>query len=549
MNTDSEKTDSVGYKQLLGKLDDLEKRLARLEAVVKTYNTNEGTGRTEESFAVTGKDEPVEEQIEASFGEYGLAWLGNVVLFFGIIFFVEYLERSGLGVIPTVLGFIAVAGIFGIGRYFRNSNPYMARIFNLNGYLLIFYVALKLHFFNASPFIAGKAAGLIIVLMVTGILMVLAVCKNYPLLAALSLVMLAVTAVVSDSTHIMLSLAALISILSLIFLYRYGWISHLWLSITLVYLISLIWLMGNPLMGHSLEVIRDPVFGYNWIFLSAAIFSLTALMPVKEESYTLDSIIGAVIYNGAGFIFTMGLCFLSFFNKSYALPAGSIALYCIAYSLILQVKSSWKITGAFSALFGFVALSVAIIGIYGFPHAWTLLSLQSLLVVGMAIWFKSRFIVIMNSLMYMMLLLIYLIVSDSLDAANISFSLTALITARILNWAKERLSISNVFIRNLYLVTAFFMVLYTLYHLFPRQYVTLSWSIAAVFYFLLSLLLKNVKYRYMALGTMLSAALLLLFVDLARVELVYRVLALLFLAVISIGISIYYNKKLKKKTE
>jgi hypothetical protein len=117
----------------------------------------------------------------------------------------------------------------------------------------------------------------------------------------------------------------------------------------------------------------------------------------------------------------------------------------------------------------------------------------------------------------------------------------------MLNWAKEKISIRTVFIRNLYLATAFFMVLYTLYHIIPRQYVTLSWSITAVCYFLLSLLLKNVKYRYMALGTMISSALFLLIVDLASVELAYRMLALLFLAIISIGLSLYYNKKLKHK--
>lgn len=93
------------------------------------------------------------------------------------------------------------------------------------------------------------------------------------------------------------------------------------------------------------------------------------------------------------------------------------------------------------------------------------------------------------------------------------------------------------------------MVLYTLYHLIPKQYITLSWTLAAAMYFLLSLLLKNVKYRYMALGTMISAALFFFLVDLARIELVFRIIALLFLALISIGISFYYNKRLKKKVE
>ena len=53
----------------------------------------------------------------------------------------------------------------------------------------------------------------------------------------------------------------------------------------------------------------------------------------------------------------------------------------------------------------------------------------------------------------------------------------------------------------------------------------------------------------MALGTMISAAIYLFAVDLAKIEAVYRVLAFLFLAVISIGISIYYTNRIKKSNK
>jgi hypothetical protein len=91
------------------------------------------------------------------------------------------------------------------------------------------------------------------------------------------------------------------------------------------------------------------------------------------------------------------------------------------------------------------------------------------------------------------------------------------------------------------------MVLITLYHLIPARYITLSWTAVAVIYFALSLILKNVKYRYLALGTMIAATFYLFIVDLAKIELVFRILALMFLAIISIGLSIYYSRKNKKK--
>ena len=47
-------------------------------------------------------------------------------------------------------------------------------------------------------------------------------------------------------------------------------------------------------------------------------------------------------------------------------------------------------------------------------------------------------------------------------------------------------------------------------------------------------------------GTMLAIAIHLFIVDLARIEIVYRVIAFLSLAVISIFISVYYTRKVKK---
>jgi uncharacterized membrane protein len=90
-------------------------------------------------------------------------------------------------------------------------------------------------------------------------------------------------------------------------------------------------------------------------------------------------------------------------------------------------------------------------------------------------------------------------------------------------------------------------MLYALYHAVPKQYVTLSWTGAAVLYFILSLILKNIKYRWMAIVTVLFTGFYLFFVDFSNLDTGYRVLAFLFLAVISLGASLYFTKKVRKK--
>jgi hypothetical protein len=237
---------------------------------------------------------------------------------------------------------------------------------------------------------------------------------------------------------------------------------------------------------------------------------------------------------------------IGLFSTDYVALFAIITICCLIYSTILHSESDWNFASAFYALYGFMAMSIALYGLFGFPKVYLLLSVQSLIVVSMALWFQNRLIIVMNSILFLTILLVYLLSSKSVDGVNFSFALIALISARIINWKKSRLQIKTDLIRNLYMVEGFFMVLYALFHAVPRQFVTLSWTMAALLYFLLSFILKNVKYRYMALGTMICAAFYLFIVDLAKIEIVYRVLALLFLAAISIGISMYYTNRIKK---
>jgi hypothetical protein len=152
----------------------------------------------------------------------------------------------------------------------------------------------------------------------------------------------------------------------------------------------------------------------------------------------------------------------------------------------------------------------------------------------------------MNSILFLTILIVYLLSSKNVDGVDFSFALVALISARIINWKNSRLQIKTDLIRNLYMLEGFCMMLLALLNAVPKQFVTFSWTVTALLYFIISLLLKNIKYRYMALGTMICSAFYLFIVDLARIGIIYRVLALLFLAAISIGISIYYTNRVKK---
>jgi hypothetical protein len=225
-----------------------------------------------------------------------------------------------------------------------------------------------------------------------------------------------------------------------------------------------------------------------------------------------------------------------------------MSLICLGYSVVLHLRRSRSFIPELFASFGFMSLSVAVYGYTGLPNGHLFLSLQSLLVITLALWYRSRIIIIVNTFLFLFILLVYLIAFPSIDSINIAFALVALASARILNWKKERLSLRTEGLRNLYLVEAFIMVLFSLHQALPDQYITLSWTLAAGLYLLLSVILHNFKYRWMAIASFIATALYLFIFDLSNLEVGFRVMAFLFLAVISLAASVYYSKKIKNKT-
>ena len=272
------------------------------------------------------------------------------------------------------------------------------------------------------------------------------------------------------------------------------------------------------------------------------------LLP-ESEHVSLNKLIPLLVWNGLSFSFLFTLTVLAFFTSDYYIYFGLIAAFCILYSIWLQLRGTWKSAAAMYALYSFVALSITIAGIYHFPLAFLLLSIQSFLVVIVALWFRSRFMVIMNTFLFVGLLIAYFITGDTLHATNFSYALVALGTARILNWRKQRLEIRTELIRNTFLFTGAVMILFSLQQAVPANFVTLSWTLSAVVFFILSVAINNMKYRWLGIITIVVTAFYLFLVDLSNISLGYRIVALMFIAAISLGISIFYSRKMKGKKE
>jgi hypothetical protein len=542
----------ASISELLEKVSSLEMRIGRIEEQLDAAVQGRGTIHPERYKPEQDHNPASEERrvdkglIESNIFEFGMTWFGSLVLLFGIAFLSNFAKNYMNGLLATLVGYLAVAGVFFLSWYIRNSYTHLSFMLNLSAHLLVYYITLRLYFFTANPVIPIKGVVVALLLVVIAIQCYFAIKRNSELMAVDTILLSFATALFTDSTVATLPLMILTSAFSVFFLIRYGWWRLMVTTIILVYLSQIIWLLNNPIMGHALGTPAVDSYNLVSLFIVGLIYSFIPMIKQKGK-FPVSVYSTTILINGISFTMVLSLLILSCYPNNYVWIFTVISLLCLVYSIILKYRITRIFDPAFYAIYSFMALSVAVYGYSKLPDAYWLLALQSLLVVSWALWFRSKIIVVMNTILFSGILGIYLAFYPSVDKVNIAFVITAFISARIINWKKERLTLQTEMIRNTYLIALFFIMLFALYHLVPPQYVALSWTAAAVFYFILSLVLKLIKYRWMAIATVLVTGFYLFFVDLSHLETGYRVLAFLFLAVISLGASMYFTKKVRKK--
>jgi len=581
MDEEHSQSEEQGIEQILRRLKELEKRISRLEnneivtglpvidqhsdskensdtvtvinnqsdqPVAPTPSIDYRVRATSGSPLHVPSDEAENRGIESKIGEFGMAWLGNIVLFFGIVFLIQLFNNQGHVLLSSVFGFTSVAIVYLVSLIIRRSYPYMSSLFNYNGHLLLFIVTLKLHFTTPDPLISNKYIGLLLLLIVIYKLIQRSYQKQSQALMGIILIMIAVTAIISDSTPVMLSLMIFMAALSVYTVIRYDWWTLLIVSIIIVYTIFLLWSFNNPFVTHIFKAIESTQNGYIYLLICAFIFSMLNLLPEGDRMQE-QSLYASVILNGLGFSIIIAILIVIFFKDNYYFPLGLVSAFSICYAAILQSRGVWKFSAALYVLYGFAVLSITIAGIYKFPFAFLLLSIQSLLVVSMALWFRSKFMVSMNVLMFISLLIAYLALSKPVSSIDYSFMLVAFLTASIINRQKDKLEIKTELMRNTYLMIGFIMTLVSLFRSVPDNYITLSWTLAAGIFFLLSILLRNVKYRWIAISTMIVSAFYFFMFDLRLISTEFRIAALLFLAIIALSLSTFYAKRMKSERD
>jgi hypothetical protein len=365
-----------------------------------------------------------------------------------------------------------------------------------------------------------------------------------PYITSFGLATIYLSALLSDYPLLIFLTLSFSAILSVNVKLKYNWNGLFNYAIVLTYLVHLLWFINNPLIGNQLELQIDEPLNLLFILLYQTIFTIAYIADKNyEEQLPTGTSILLNTSGGYGLFLLITILSTPTLGQAYHLIASVIF---IGFAILFYTQKSSKVATFFYAMTGYSALSIAIILQFAKPDFFMWLCWQSLLVVSTAVWFRSKFIIVANFIIFLIIFLVFLALSATTSVISLSFGIVALLSARILNWKRDKLELKTEQMRNAYLLTAFLIIPYSLYHMMPSGYVAFSWIVVAILYYIFSLFLKNVKYRFMSLGTFLLTVIYVFVLGITSEETIFKILSFLVLGAALIILSIIYSRNRNK---
>ena len=526
-------------KKLDGRISKIESRLSREEFDHETEEIIEEAEKIDSSER--------EEELEFQIGQFWAAKVGIWVLIIGFASLLTLPFEDLPTGLPAIAGFVLSFIMLGLSRFKKETFEHLSGYLVGGGLVVLFIAVMRLHYFGIEKSINSLPIVIALLLIVTVLTITIGIRRNSFNIAGVGITLGYAIAVLSGSPYFIFTIIALSALVLVYLKLKYEWNFLLFYGMFLAYLTHLIWFINNPFIGNTIETLKEPGSNFIFLLLYILIFSLANLLDKKDKEEDIISSGFTILNCSAGF----GLLFLESVITSpvafsvYHLLA-SVILLGIAIAFWTKRKSMYSTF--FYAMLGYSALSIAIIGQFAKPDFIIWLCWQSLLVVSTAVWFRSKFIILANFVIFLLIFLAYLLVGETVGSISMSFGIVALLSARILNWQKDRLELKTEQMRNAYLLSALLIIPYSLYEMIPSGLVSLSWIGAAVVYYILSLLLHNKKYRWMALATFMLTVIYVFVLGVTSAETSLKIISFLVLGAVLIIVSLLYSRnRLKNK--
>jgi LPXTG-motif cell wall-anchored protein len=515
----------------------MEARMAKIEAYL----------RLDEPAAAPTPVAPgnAEDELESKLGQEWFAKAGITALGIGVAFTLSLPYRDLPAAAPSLIGFLLAAGFSILGRWWRHPSKSVAGYVQGSALALFYFSTLRLSFFGDRHAVSADSVwGAFFLASATAVSLGVALRRKSSWIFALALVTGYATALAVGSVGFTLTAFVALPAVSAAVSIRFRRPTLVLAAMPIGYAAFILWAVNDPILGRPIQLASGP----NWapgVLLAGIAANAIGLFPRADTDRETGIVNAGTLCNAAGGYGIFLLLTLASFEPRFVIH--QVCAAAVLLGLAVGYSRKPNAVGSFLyALTGYLALSFAIVKAAPVPEVFVWLSLQSLLVVATAIGFRSRFIIVANFFIYLAILVGYISVARQEHGISIGFGLVALGTARLLGWQKDRLELKTERMRNAYLVTAFGVFPYALYHLVPRAYVGVAWVGAALLYYLLGVALRNRKYRWMGHATLLLTAGYLGLVGAARLDPLYRNASFLILGAVLLTVSLLFTRRRKR---
>ncbi|HLA69523.1 MAG TPA: hypothetical protein VJN65_07455 [Bacteroidota bacterium] len=530
----------------------LEERIEHLESYLGIERTAMSESTQDETIRLVEIRD--EEELEFEVGQKWFAKAGIVVLAIGMAFVLTFPYEGLPPVLPSLFGFGVAGAMILLARYWRSVYLLISQYLFGAGLALLYFATLRLFFFSDQPPLEPNSApGIILLLLDVGVILVVSLRRKSIYLTGLALFYGFLAALVIGDDWAVLTAIVVLGVCTTMIRLRTGWNAILLLGTGLAYFTHLLWSLGNPIMGHEIQIVASPGINIWFVLLYAGLFATALLKREKPQVEDIGIIMSSGLNMAGGYGLFLFLTLTSFQDNFVASHIVTSVVFLTIAILFWTWEKSRFSTFLYS-MFGYMALSVALLKAFSPPPVFVWLSLQSILVLSTAIWFRSRFIVVANFVIFLAIVIGYLVVTEGESGMSIGFGVVALLSARILNWQQDRLELKTEMMRNAYLAAAFCAFPYALFYLMPEGTASLSWVGIALFYYLMGALVKKQKYRWMGHLTLGLTVLYVMIIGIIQLEETLRILSFLVLGCVLIVVSIFFTrlrsrKRAEKKTE
>ncbi|MDR3610486.1 MAG: DUF2339 domain-containing protein [Ignavibacteriaceae bacterium] len=538
-------------KSIWERLKEIDLRLFEIEKKLEIENYDRITderGNEERPHKKTIESIEKDDVLEYRIGQFWFAKIGILAFVVGIMFVLTLPHEDLPRLLPAAAGLVLSFCFLIIPKLFKSLLPQLSGYIVGGGLVLLYFTVLRVHFLEKDPLIENAGTALILLNAVFIIGLIISLKRKSVYITNLSILLGYLTAILGENPYYIFTWITIISAISVYIKIKYKWETFLTLSIFLAYLTHFIWFINNPLLGHELAFVTGAKINILFPFLYFIVFTSAYTIRRDEQGEPFLKIFN-VAFNSALFYFLLlGLTIIGNNSELLGITFTIASILLLSFSIFFWLKEQSKILTFVLAMMGYLALSTAIIYEFRIPNAFIWLCWQSLIVISTAVWYKSKIIITANFFIYIMILVLYLFLAEGLSYVSLSFGAVALATARILNWKRDRLELKTEQMRNAYLIITLLYIPFVLHNIMPEGFAALSWMGVAVVYYIFSLILKNRKYRWMAVLTLLMSIFYISILGLISGELIYKIMSFLVLGSVLIAVSVLYGRMKNKQS-